>query len=101
MVTLSLSSNVAGGSNNESNFPHKLLLNYAQVSRICKSFANGSSANITQLSKLVQLGRVIRDIPIFDDILLNTAKNGTYIARYLVKDFLDKQIERFNKEYIR
>ena len=33
-VTLKISSNVAGDSNNENNFPHKLLLNYAQVSKL-------------------------------------------------------------------
>ena len=33
-VTLKISSNVADDSNNENNFPHKLLLNYAQVSKL-------------------------------------------------------------------
>ena len=46
LVTLNLSSNVVGESNVETNFPHKLLLTDTQVSRICKAFANGSSANI-------------------------------------------------------
>ena len=36
--------------NNETNFPHKLLLNEKQVSNICKSFGNNSSADI-KLSK--------------------------------------------------
>ena len=58
-VTLNLSSNVIGDSNDETNFPHKLLLTDTQVSRICKAFANGSSANIklskTQISKIIQL----------------------------------------------
>ena len=40
-----------GNSNDETNFPHKLLLNNTQVSRLPKAFANNSSANIT-LSKL-------------------------------------------------
>ena len=48
-VTLKLSSNVVGGSNDENNFCRKLLTN-TQVSRLCKAFANGSSANI-KLSK--------------------------------------------------
>ena len=38
-VTLNLPSNVAGHSNDETNFPHKLLLTNTQVSRICKDFA--------------------------------------------------------------
>ena len=49
-----------GNSNDETNFPHKLLFTNTQVSRVCKAFANNSSANIkllkTQLSKIVQLG---------------------------------------------
>ena len=48
----------------------------------------------------MQLGGVLHDIHIFGDILSNDAKNGTYIARNLGFFFLNKQIERFNKEYI-
>ena len=55
-VTLNLSSNLIGNSN-ETNFLHKLLLIDIQFSKICKAFANGSSANIKfskiQLSKIV------------------------------------------------
>ena len=47
-VTLKLLSNIVGDSNDENNFPHKLLL--TQVSKLCKAFANGSSANM-KLSK--------------------------------------------------
>ena len=45
-VTLRLSSNVFGDSNDENNFPHKLLLTNTQVSRLRKAFANDSSASI-------------------------------------------------------
>ena len=41
-VTLNLSSNVVSDSSDETDFPHKLLLNNTQVSRIHKAFANGS-----------------------------------------------------------
>ena len=45
---------------NESNFPHKLLLTNKQVSNLRKASANNSSANIklskTQLSKMIQSG---------------------------------------------
>ena len=44
-VSLNLSSNLIVNSNEETNFPHKLLLTDTQVSKICKSFENGSSAN--------------------------------------------------------
>ena len=58
-VTLNLSSNLFGSSNDKTNFPHKLLLTNTQVSKIRKVFTNGSSANIkfskTQLSEIVQL----------------------------------------------
>ena len=62
-VTL-VSSNVIGNSyDDETNFPHKLLLTDAYISRLCKAFGNGSSANIklskTQLSKVFQLGGFI------------------------------------------
>ena len=45
-VTLKLSSNVVGDSNNENNFPDKLLITNTQISRFRKAFANNSSANI-------------------------------------------------------
>ena len=62
-VTLNLSSNLIGTSNDKTNFPHKLLLTTTQVSKIGKAFANSSSANIkfpeTQLSKIVESGGLI------------------------------------------
>ena len=62
-VTLNLSSNSVGESNDEINFLHKLLSLNTQVSRIHRALENGSSANIkvskAQLSKRVQLGRFL------------------------------------------
>ena len=53
-----------GSSNDETNFPHKLLLTDTQVYKIRKTFANGSSANIKsskpQLPKIVQSGGFIK-----------------------------------------
>ena len=46
-LTLNLSSNAVGSSNDETNFHHKLLLTNTQVSKIRTAFANGSSNNIT------------------------------------------------------
>ena len=43
-VTLNLSSNIIGDSNDENIFPHKLLLNNIQVSMLRKTFENGSYA---------------------------------------------------------
>ena len=49
-VTLNLSSNMTGDSNDETNFSHKLLLTDRQVSRLRKAFVNNLSAKI-KLSK--------------------------------------------------
>ena len=52
--------NVVVDSNDENNFPHKLLLTNTQVSRLSKTFGNRCSANIklskTQLHKIKQSG---------------------------------------------
>ena len=57
-VVLRLSSNMIG--DNETNFPHKLLLTNRQVSNLRKAFANNSSTYIklskSQLSKMIQSG---------------------------------------------
>ena len=62
-VTLNLSSNVVGDSNDEPSFAHKLLLMDTQVTRIRETFGNSSSANIkfskAQLSKMVHLGEFL------------------------------------------
>ena len=52
-VTLKISSNIVGDSNNEYNFPHKLLLTNTQVSKFRKAFANNSSANINFIKNSV------------------------------------------------
>ena len=56
-----------GNSNDETNFPHKLLLTDRKVANLRKAWANNSPVNIklskTQLSKMIQqggfLGRVL------------------------------------------
>ena len=59
-IVLKLSSDTIGNCNDETNFPHKLLLTNRQITNHCKSFANNSSVNIrvskTQLTKIVQSG---------------------------------------------
>ena len=42
---------MVGDTNDETNYPHNLLLTDTQVSRLCKGFTDGSSANIW-LSKI-------------------------------------------------
>ena len=59
-VILRISSNLVSNSNDNTNFPHELLLTNRQVTNIRKAFANHSSINIklskTQLSKMIQSG---------------------------------------------
>ena len=49
-ITLNLSSNLIGNYNDESNFPHNLLITNTQFSRLHKAFASGSSANKNSIS---------------------------------------------------
>ena len=59
-VVLRISSNMVGNSNDNTNFPHELLLTNRQVANIRKALANHSSTDIklskTQLSKMIQSG---------------------------------------------
>ena len=59
-VILRLSSNMIGNSDDETNFPHKLLLTNRQVPNLREGFANCLSTDIklskTQLSKMIKLG---------------------------------------------
>ena len=87
-VTLKISSNVFGESNDETNFQHKLLLTNTQVSKLRKAFENGSPANIklskTQLHKIGQsgefLGRLLEPLlktrlPLRGNLLKSLAKS--------------------------
>ena len=49
-VVLRISSKMVSNSNDNTNFPHELLLTNRQVANICKAFANHSSIDI-KLSK--------------------------------------------------
>ena len=80
-ATLKLSSNVIGETNDETNFPRKLLL--TDTSSLHKAFANGSSANIklskTQLSKMVILGKFL--VPVLVSTLAAVFKTGTEVVK--------------------
>ena len=56
-AVIPLSPNMIGDSDDETNFPHELLLTGRQVSSIRKVFSNNSSVDIkfskTQLSKMI------------------------------------------------
>ena len=74
-----LSSNIIG--DDETNFPHSLLLTNRQRASLCKPFANKSSANIkflkTQLSKIIQLGRFLGRLlgPLMKNVVQSVAKS--------------------------
>ena len=85
---MKLSSNVVGHSNDENNFPHKLLLTNTQVLKLREAFANGSSAHIklskTQVHKIGQsgvflgilLGPILKTgFPLMKNVLKPLAKN--------------------------
>ena len=59
-VVLRISSNMVSNSNDNTNFPHELLLTNRQVTNICKAFAKNTSTGIklskTQLSEMIQSG---------------------------------------------
>ena len=62
-VVLRILSNMVGNSNDNTNFPHELLLTNRQVENIRKAFANHLSTDIklpkTQLSKMIQSGEFL------------------------------------------
>ena len=85
-VVLRLSANMVG--DNETNFPHKLLLTNRQVANLCKAFANYLSTDIklskTQLSKMIQsggfLGRLLgpllkTGLPLIKNVIKSLAKS--------------------------
>ena len=83
-VVLKLSSNMIGNSNDETKFPHKLLLADRQVANLCKAFANKSSTDImlsrTELSKMIQPGGLLGRLL---DLLLKT---GLSLMKNVIQD---------------
>ena len=73
-ITLKISSNVVGDSNDENNFLRKLLLTNTQVSKLRKAFSNNSSANI-KLSK-IQLHKIGQSEGFLGRLLGILLKNG-------------------------
>ena len=65
-VVLRISSNMVGNSNDNTNFPHELLLTNRQVANIRKAFAKNTSTDIklskTQLSKMIQSGEFLGNL---------------------------------------
>ena len=78
-VVLRLSSNMIGNSNDETNFPHELLLTNRQVTNLHKAFANNSPTDImlskTQLSKMIQSGGFNETLPLMKPVIKPLAKS--------------------------
>ena len=84
---MNLSSNLNGNSEDETNFPHKLLLTDTQVSKIRKAFVNGSSANIkfskTQYSKMQSGGFDILNLMNSVEVVYKIViKQRIYLVKY-------------------
>ena len=80
-VVLRLSSNMVGNSNNETNFPNKLLLTNRQILSLRKAFANHTSVDIklskAQLTKMQKGG--------FLKFLMPLLKSGLPLLKPVVK----------------
>ena len=82
-VVLRISSNMVSNSNDNTNFPHELLLTNRQVANIRKAFANHSSIDIklskTQLSKMMQSGGFL------GKLLGPLLKTGLFLMKSVIK----------------
>ena len=82
-VVLRISSNMVGNSNDNTNFPHELLLTNRQVPNIRKAFAKNTSIDIklskTQLSKMIQSGGFL------DRLLGPLLKTGLPLIKNVIK----------------
>ena len=87
-TVLRISSNMVGDSNDNTNFPHELLLSNRQFANIRKAFANHSSIDIklskTQLSKMIQSGEFLgkllgpllkTELPLMKSVIKPSAKS--------------------------
>ena len=82
-VVLRLSSNMISNSDDETNFPHKLLLTNRQVPNLCKAFANYLSADI-KLSK-TQLFNMIQSGGFFGRLLGPVLKTGLPLMKSVIQ----------------
>ena len=87
-VVLRLSSNMIG--DDESNFPHKLILTNRQVANLRKAFADKSSTDVklskTQISKMIQSGGFIGRL--FGPLLKAGLPLMNNVIKPLAKSFL-------------
>ena len=82
-VVLKLSSNTTGNSDDETNFPHKLLFTNRKVANLRKVFVNDSSTDI-KLSK-TQLYKMIQSRGFIDRLLGPLLKTGLPLMKNVIK----------------
>ena len=86
-VVLRLSSNMIG--DNETNFPHKLLLTNRQVANLRKAFANYLSTDIKLLK--TQLSKMIQSLGFLGRLLGLILKTGLLLIKNVIKPFIVKR----------
>ena len=82
-VVLRISSNMVGNSNDNTNFPHELLLTNRQVTNIGKTFAKNTSTDI-KLPK-AQLSRMIQSGGLLGRLLGSSLKTGLPLIKSVIK----------------
>ena len=89
-VVLRLSSNMIGNSDDNTNFPHELLLTNRQVANLRKAFAKNTSTDLTlaktQLSKMIQSGGFLGSL--LDPLLRNGLRLMKSVIKQLAKSVL-------------
>ena len=93
-IVLRLSTNMIGNSDDETNFPRKLLVTKGQVANLCKAFANNLLTDIkfstAQLSKTIDsggfLGKLLgpllkTGLPLMKNIIKALAKSALILLR--------------------
>ena len=108
-VVLRISSNMVGNSNDNTNFPHELLLTNKQVANIRKAFANHLSIDIklskTQLSKMIQsggfLGRLLgpllkTGLPLMKSVIKPLVKSVLIPLGLTAESAADAEIDKKN-----
>ena len=111
-VALRISSSMVGNSNDNTNFPHELLLTNRQVENTRKAFAKNTSIDIklskTQLSKMIQSGGFLGNLldklagPLMK-VAIPLAKNvlaplGLTAAMSAIDGSMKKKMKLKNKE---
>ena len=81
-IVLRLSWNIIGNSDDETNFPHKLLSTNRQVGNLRKAFANNSSTDIS--CQKLNYFRWYNQEDIFGRVLVPLLKTGLPLIKYVI-----------------